>query len=174
MTLKYIWRSLSLGCHFHVHFSYPWHAFASHGLPAIAELLVYIVVHKKGWLLFLQCKTHELILGIFPLLQLEMNLSWNWYKINPLISKPLASKLLPHKRAKFVLSKCGPDLSNFFLKLHLHLYLWTAVWLGVRPEKDFEHTPNVSQIHLWDFYPGAMFTKGHTADMVFTIFCMMS
>ena len=29
----------SLGCHFHVHFSYPWHAFASHGLPAIAELL---------------------------------------------------------------------------------------------------------------------------------------
>ena len=30
----------SLGCHFHVHFSYPWHAFASHGLPAIAELLV--------------------------------------------------------------------------------------------------------------------------------------
>jgi len=31
----------SLGCHFHVHFSYPWHAFASHGLPAIAELLVW-------------------------------------------------------------------------------------------------------------------------------------
>ena len=32
----------SLGCHFHVHFSNPWHAFASHGLPAnaIAELLV--------------------------------------------------------------------------------------------------------------------------------------
>ena len=40
MTLKYIWRSFSLGCHFHVHFSYLWHAFASHGLPAIAELLV--------------------------------------------------------------------------------------------------------------------------------------
>ena len=40
MTLKYIWRSFSLGCHFHVHFSYPWHGFASHGLPAIAELLV--------------------------------------------------------------------------------------------------------------------------------------
>jgi len=34
------WRSFNLGCHFHVHFSYPWHAFASHGLPAIAELLV--------------------------------------------------------------------------------------------------------------------------------------
>jgi len=33
---------VSLGCHFHVHFSYPWHAFASHGLPATAELLVYI------------------------------------------------------------------------------------------------------------------------------------
>jgi len=30
----------SLGCHFHVHFSNPWHAFVSHGLPAIAELLV--------------------------------------------------------------------------------------------------------------------------------------
>ena len=29
----------SRGCHFHVHFSYPWHAFASRGLPAIAELL---------------------------------------------------------------------------------------------------------------------------------------
>ena len=41
MILKYIWRSFSLGCHFHVHFSYPWHAFASHGLPAIAELLVH-------------------------------------------------------------------------------------------------------------------------------------
>ena len=33
-------RHFSLGCHFHVHFSNPWHAFASHGLPAIAELLV--------------------------------------------------------------------------------------------------------------------------------------
>jgi len=32
----------SLGCHFHVHFSYLWHAVASHGLPAIAELLVFI------------------------------------------------------------------------------------------------------------------------------------
>jgi len=30
----------SLGCHFYVYFSNPWHAFASHGLPAIAELLV--------------------------------------------------------------------------------------------------------------------------------------
>jgi len=34
----------SLGCHFHIHFSNPWHAFASHGLPAIAELLVLINV----------------------------------------------------------------------------------------------------------------------------------
>ena len=51
MTLKYIWRSFSLGCHFHVHFSYPWHAFASHGLPAIAELLVYRAIYysaKRG------------------------------------------------------------------------------------------------------------------------------
>ena len=30
----------SLGCHFHVHFSNLWHVFASHSLPAIAELLV--------------------------------------------------------------------------------------------------------------------------------------
>jgi len=30
----------SLGCHFHVRFSNPWHAFPSHGLPAIVELLV--------------------------------------------------------------------------------------------------------------------------------------
>ena len=37
MTLKYIWRSFQ---HFHVYFSNHWHAFASHGLPAIAELVV--------------------------------------------------------------------------------------------------------------------------------------
>jgi len=34
----------SLGCHFHVQFSNPWNAFASHGLPAVAELLV-IYIH---------------------------------------------------------------------------------------------------------------------------------
>ena len=34
-----------LGCHFHVHFSNPWHAFASHSLPAIAEFLVIIPRH---------------------------------------------------------------------------------------------------------------------------------
>ena len=44
VTLKYTLEGhFSLGCHFHVHFSNPWHAFASHGLPAIAELLVYVV-----------------------------------------------------------------------------------------------------------------------------------
>ena len=32
--------SLHVGCHFHIHLSNPWHALASHGLPAIAELLV--------------------------------------------------------------------------------------------------------------------------------------
>jgi len=44
---------------FHVHFSNPWHAFASHGLPAIAELLVYpnnqktfVNVNKKRYALF--------------------------------------------------------------------------------------------------------------------------
>ena len=31
----------SIGFHFHVHFSNPWHAFASHGVPTIAELLVF-------------------------------------------------------------------------------------------------------------------------------------
>jgi len=40
MTLKYFEGHFSLGCYFHVHFSNPWHAIASHGLPAIAELLV--------------------------------------------------------------------------------------------------------------------------------------
>jgi len=36
----------SLSCHFRVHFSNPWHAFTSHGLPAIAELLVIVrLVH---------------------------------------------------------------------------------------------------------------------------------
>jgi len=34
----------SLGCYFHVHFSNPWHAFASHGLSAIAELLVWLLI----------------------------------------------------------------------------------------------------------------------------------
>jgi len=34
----------SLGCHFHVHFSNPWHAIASHGLPAMAELLLYYFI----------------------------------------------------------------------------------------------------------------------------------
>jgi len=43
MTLKYFKGQFSLGCHFHVHFSNPWHAIASHGLPAIAELLVIFI-----------------------------------------------------------------------------------------------------------------------------------
>ena len=42
MTLKYIEGHFSLDCHVHVHFSNL--AFASHGLPAIAELLVHIYV----------------------------------------------------------------------------------------------------------------------------------
>jgi len=37
----------SLGCHFHVHFCNPWHAFASHSLPAIAELLVSLQFHVR-------------------------------------------------------------------------------------------------------------------------------
>ena len=40
MTLKYFEGPFSLSCHFHVHFSNSCHAIASHGLPAIAELLV--------------------------------------------------------------------------------------------------------------------------------------
>ena len=38
----------SLGCHFHVHFSYP-SAFTSHGLPAIAELLVVEAYVNHWW-----------------------------------------------------------------------------------------------------------------------------
>ena len=51
MTLKYLEGHFSLGCHFHVHFSNPWRAFASHGLPAIAELLVMLVprIAYCGW-----------------------------------------------------------------------------------------------------------------------------
>jgi len=51
-TLAFVWchfwwpwstfeGHFSRGCHFHVHFRYPWHAFSSHGLPSIAELLVF-------------------------------------------------------------------------------------------------------------------------------------
>jgi len=36
-----------LGCYFHVHFSNAWHDFASHGLPAIAELLVFVCDGKN-------------------------------------------------------------------------------------------------------------------------------
>ena len=45
----------SLGCHFHVHFSNPWHAFASHGLPATAELFVFRLVScgRLSWVRFL-------------------------------------------------------------------------------------------------------------------------
>jgi len=35
----------SLGCHFHFHFSNRWQALASCGLPAIAELLVFLVAY---------------------------------------------------------------------------------------------------------------------------------
>jgi len=47
----------SLVCHFHVHLSNPWLAFASRGLPAIAELLVIqdIWVNREG-LLWLRCR----------------------------------------------------------------------------------------------------------------------
>jgi len=38
----------SLGCHFHVYFSNLWYAFASHGLPAIAELLV-VYCNRLEW-----------------------------------------------------------------------------------------------------------------------------
>ena len=67
MTLKYIWRSFSLGCHFHVHFSYPWHAFASHGLPAIAELLVYNYSHIE------QVTSYRCIYTIFSFTICEMS-----------------------------------------------------------------------------------------------------
>jgi len=38
------WVLVSLGCHFHVHFSNLWQAFASRGFPAIVELLVNITL----------------------------------------------------------------------------------------------------------------------------------
>ena len=60
MTLKDIWRLFSLGCHFHVHFRYPWHAFASHGLPAIAELLVLMGSAR------LACKCCRTLLWVLP------------------------------------------------------------------------------------------------------------
>jgi len=44
----------SLGCHFHVYFSNLWHAFASHSLPAIAELLVSDILGYGVWA-FGQC-----------------------------------------------------------------------------------------------------------------------
>ena len=47
ITLKYFEGHCSLGYHFHVHFSNPWHAFASHGLPAIAELLVFFTIFAR-------------------------------------------------------------------------------------------------------------------------------
>ena len=40
----------SLGCHFHVHFSNPCHAFASHGLPAIAKFLGTFCMDPTGHL----------------------------------------------------------------------------------------------------------------------------
>jgi len=61
MTLKYIWRSFSLGCHFHVHFSYRWHAFASHGLPAIAELLVSTAQTKNQTTIKFRAYTFEML-----------------------------------------------------------------------------------------------------------------
>jgi len=48
--LWWLWSTFeghfSLVCHFHVHFSNPWLAFASHSLPTIAELLIRTTVHK--------------------------------------------------------------------------------------------------------------------------------
>jgi len=48
----------SLGCHFHVHFSNHWHAFASHGLPAIAELLVDVRL-RQDWLCYEIIKSED-------------------------------------------------------------------------------------------------------------------
>jgi len=47
MTLKYIWRSFQPS-HFHVYFSNAWLAFASRGLPAIAELLVDLLPWQRN------------------------------------------------------------------------------------------------------------------------------
>jgi len=59
MTLKYIVKViLALVCHLHVHFSYLWPAFASRNLPAIAELLVFLVLLCSEYVLvqkFIKC-----------------------------------------------------------------------------------------------------------------------
>ena len=74
MTLKYIWRSFSLGWHFHVHFSYPWHAFASHGLPAIAELLVtFLTVFKARVTITIKRSPTSVAALISIILQLAAN-----------------------------------------------------------------------------------------------------
>jgi len=41
-----------VGCHFYVHLSNPWSAFVSHGLPAIAELLVFFLFWSALLFLF--------------------------------------------------------------------------------------------------------------------------
>ena len=69
----------SLGCHFNVHFSNLWQAFASRGLPAIAELLVHYKFAK--FQIFINCWT------IFMCLVYEQSLKsntkwWPFWKFN--------------------------------------------------------------------------------------------
>ena len=51
----------SLGCHFHVHFSNPRNAFASHGLPAIAELLVFMIMMWQNLWIHNRCVIYATI-----------------------------------------------------------------------------------------------------------------
>jgi len=54
---------LSLGCHFHIHFSNHWQAFASRGLPAIAELLILFLLPSREPRFQLQSELHNLDKG---------------------------------------------------------------------------------------------------------------
>ena len=60
----------SLGCHFHIHFSNLWPAFASRGLPAIAELLV-SMAYRFFWI---DCKSTCNILNCRCIRKVSINI----------------------------------------------------------------------------------------------------
>jgi len=69
----------SLGCHFHVHFSNPWHAFVSHGLPAIAELLVLLHVRVVQ---FFEVRNNELLTPLLFATVQNINVCTIFRKLN--------------------------------------------------------------------------------------------
>ena len=104
----------SLGCHFHVHFSNPWHAFASHGLPAIAELHV-----KIYWCIF--CVLHVVYSGDFFVNSIR---SWT-SKINTLSIGPI----------KLIMARClfgRQDTEHYDGHSNVTCYLLTSAPLTMR------------------------------------------